>query len=129
MPYPTRRRSKWLGNSVCVCENRGDVVQRGAALIVMSVYESAFSLETGASDERVERAAEVLTDGAGIVVFDGFLALRRAGRQLLCEVIDPTPSAHRCANEYEVLVENARRALEASKLAARSTLGLVKNTL
>jgi hypothetical protein len=85
----------------------------------MSVYESAFSLETGASDERVERASEVLTDGAGIVVFDGFLALRRAGRQLLCEVIDPTPSAHRCANEYEVLVENARRALEASKLAAR----------
>ena len=28
------------------------------------------------------------------------------------------PHAHRCANEYEVLIENARRTLEGSKLYA-----------
>jgi GNAT superfamily N-acetyltransferase len=30
--------------------------------------------------------------------------------------MDPTPAAHRCANEYDVLVENAQRALETSRL-------------
>jgi hypothetical protein len=51
-----------------------------------------------------------------VVLLDGFLALRLLGHELLCEVVDPMPSTHRCAMEYEVLVENARRALEASRL-------------
>jgi hypothetical protein len=85
----------------------------------MSAYKDALALEPGASDERVALAADVLADGAGVVLFEGFLALRPTGRELLCEVVDPMPSTHRCANEYEVLVENARRALEASKLRAR----------
>jgi len=85
----------------------------------MSAYKDALTLELSASDERVALAADILVNRAGVVLLDGLLALRPVGAELLCEVIDPTPFAHRCANEYEVLVENARLALKASKLGAR----------
>ena len=49
-------------------------------------------------------------------MLDELVALRATQTQLLCEVIDPTPSAHRCEVEFEVLVENAQRALAASTL-------------
>jgi hypothetical protein len=84
----------------------------------MSARERAFAIEAGASDQRLALAAEVLASGSGVVVLDGVVALRLTNQWLVCEVADPTPSAHRCENEYEVLIENARRALEASKLRA-----------
>jgi hypothetical protein len=70
------------------------------------------------SDQSFALAAETLASGKSVAVFDGALVLRPARGELLCEVVDPTPSARRCANEYEVLVENAQRALETSKLDA-----------
>jgi hypothetical protein len=75
-------------------------------------------IETGDTDPSFVLAARTLAAGRSVVMFDGTLVLRPACGELRCEVVDPTPSAHRCANEYEVLVENAQRALEASKLAA-----------
>jgi hypothetical protein len=44
--------------------------------------------------------------------------LRPSAREIRCEVVDVAPAAHRCEEEYKVLVENAARALERSKLAA-----------
>lgn len=85
----------------------------------MSAYKDALTLGPDASDDRVALAADVLARGAGVVLLEGVLALRPSGSTLLCEIIDPTPSAHRCAREYDVLVENARRTLEASSLGAR----------
>ena len=64
-----------------------------------------------------EEAARALASGASVTLLEGTLILRPARGALRCEVVDPTPSARRCANEYEVLVKNAQRALEASKLA------------
>jgi hypothetical protein len=69
-------------------------------------------------DRRVALAATALANGASVTWLDGGLVLCPAQGELRCEVVDPTPSARRCENEYEVLVENAQRALEASKLAA-----------
>ena len=83
----------------------------------MSAYKDALAIGTGASRQRLALAAEVLANGSGVVLLDELMALRHSDSELLCEVIDRAPSAHRCAQEYEVLVENARHALEASKLS------------
>ncbi len=61
-------------------------------------------------------AAEILATGAGIVIFDETVALRPTPTCLLCEVVDPAPISRRCENEYEVMVENAQRMLDSSRL-------------
>ena len=85
---------------------------------MMSRDGNVLAIEAGDSDQRFALAAKTLTGGESVVMFEGTLVLRPARGGLLCEVVDPAPSARRCANEYEVLVENAQRALEASKLNA-----------
>jgi len=85
----------------------------------MSAYSYAVDVDAAASDQRLALAAEILSSKTGVVLFENILALRSTRTHLLCEVIDPTPSARRCATEYEVLVENARRAFEASRLRKR----------
>ena len=85
----------------------------------MSAYRDALTIEPDASRERVELAAEILSAGIGVVVLENSLALRRSGAALICEVLDPAPLEHRCAMEHEVLLENARRTLEASPLRCR----------
>jgi hypothetical protein len=82
----------------------------------VSAYRHALAIEPDDSDHRVGLAAQILAEGEGIVLLGGTLALRSTGRELLCEVVDPSPTARRCDNEYEVLVENAQRALERSRL-------------
>jgi hypothetical protein len=84
----------------------------------MTAYRDAFHVDAGSPVGRLQRAAQVLAEGNGIVVLDGRLALRPTSRLLLCEVIDSASAVHRCDHEYEVMVENARRALEASPLFA-----------
>ena len=69
-------------------------------------------------NQQLALVAKALAGGKSVVVLEGMLVLRPARGELLCEVIDPTPSARRCANEYEVLVENAQRALETSNLGS-----------
>jgi hypothetical protein len=82
----------------------------------MPAYRDALAIDAEASAERLALAAQVLAGREGVVMLEGVVALRPTRALLLCEVIDPMPSARRCAAEYEVMVENAQRALEASKL-------------
>jgi len=82
----------------------------------MSACRDALAIDAEASAERLALAAQILAGREGVVMLEGAVALRSTSALLLCEVVDPMPSARRCAAEYEVLVENAQRALEASKL-------------
>jgi hypothetical protein len=82
----------------------------------MSAYRDVLAIHDDSSDERIALAAERLSNGRGVVLWGDVLALRRMSAGIRCEVIDPTPGAHRCAEEFKVLVENAGRALGASKL-------------
>jgi hypothetical protein len=82
----------------------------------MPAYRDALVIDADSPAERLSLAAQLLRDREGVVLLDGVIALRPTRRELICEVVDLEPSAHRCAFEYEVLVENARRALEASRL-------------
>lgn len=54
-----------------------------------------------------------------IDVIKGELTLRVSGDVVVCELTDPDPTVHRCAEEYRVMVENAARRLEASGALAR----------
>ena len=82
----------------------------------MTSHRDVVAVDAEASAQQLALAAEILAARSGVIILAGMVALRPTRTELLCEVIDPMPSSHRCANEYEVLVENARRALEASKL-------------
>jgi len=82
----------------------------------VSTYRNAVTIDAGSSDQRLALAADILAGHEGVVLLEGFIALRPSRTHLLCEVLDPSPEARRCANEYEVLVENAQRVLEASRL-------------
>lgn len=82
----------------------------------MSAYKDAFAVDSRSSDQSLALAVEVLARRMGVVMFEHSVALRRMQAELLCEVVDPSPSNHRCDMEFEVLVENARRALEGSRL-------------
>ena len=82
----------------------------------MSAYRDALSIDADSSDQRLELAAELLAKGTGVVMFNDTVALRATPTCLLCEVVDPAPSSRRCGNEFEVLAENARRMLDASRL-------------
>jgi hypothetical protein len=82
----------------------------------MSAYRHALAIDADSPAERLTLAAQRLREREGVVLLDGVIALRLTRHELVCEVVDPEPSAHRCALEYEVLVENARRVLESSRL-------------
>ena len=82
----------------------------------MSAYRDALSIAADSSEQRVALAAELLASSDSVVLLEGMLALRPTSHCILCEVIDPMPNSHRCAEEFKVLVENAARALEASRL-------------
>jgi hypothetical protein len=80
------------------------------------VYNDALTLDRDSCPSRVARAAELLERSAGVVLLEGVLALRPTAAAIRCEVIDPSPGAHRCEEEYRVLLENAARCLEKSEL-------------
>lgn len=84
----------------------------------MSAYRDAFAIGADSSDQRLDRAAEILAAG-GIVLLDNTVALRPTETCLLCEVVETAPSARLCEHEFEVLVENAQRVLDASRLGKR----------
>jgi hypothetical protein len=85
----------------------------------MSAYKHALVVDDTSSDERLALAAEVLDRCEEVVMLDGVVALRPTPDVILCEVVDPMPNAHRCSEEFKVLVENAARALASSKLSSR----------
>jgi hypothetical protein len=78
----------------------------------------AFVIDDTATPERLAQAADLLDSCTGTVMLMPAIVLRPSVREIRCEVIDPTPAAHRCEEEYKVLVENAARALVRSKLEA-----------
>jgi hypothetical protein len=78
----------------------------------------AFVIDGGATPERVAQAARLLAQGAGTVLLEPGLYLRSSVHEIRCEVIDTTTAAHRCEEEYKVLVENAARELRRSPRAA-----------
>src|SRR5512139_177715 len=82
----------------------------------MSAYRDAVAIDDDSSDERIALAIEKLGGGQGVVLIGNSLALCPTNVGIRCEVIDPMPGAHRCAEEFKVLLENAARALAASKL-------------
>jgi len=84
----------------------------------MTSREEVVAVDLGDSEDRAAFAAKALADGKSVALLGGTLILRPAPGELRCEVVDPAPSARRCVNEYEVLVENAQRALGASKLVS-----------
>jgi hypothetical protein len=85
----------------------------------ISAYKHALVVDDTSSEQRLALAAEVLDRCKGVVMLDGVVALRPTPDAILCEVIDPMPTSHRCAEEFKVLVENAGRMLAGSKLASR----------
>ena len=85
----------------------------------MTVYKHALVIDDASSEQRLALAAEMLDRCEGIVMLEGVVALRPTPDAILCEVIDPMPAAHRCAEEFKVLVENAGRTLARSNLASR----------
>ena len=78
----------------------------------------AFVIDDTATPERLAQAADLLDRCTGVVLLVTDIVLRPGVREIRCEVVDPTPAAHRCEEEYKVLVENAARALVRSKLGA-----------
>jgi hypothetical protein len=84
----------------------------------MSAYKHALIVDEIASEQHLAEAAKVLDRCEGVVMLRVVVALRPTPHAIWCEVIDPTPDSHRCAEEFKVLVENAAYALAESKLAA-----------
>lgn len=78
----------------------------------------ALAVEATSPEPILVAAAQKLADGRGVVVLEGTLVLRSMGTLLLCDVIDPMPSTRKCENEFGVLVENAQRTLDGSRLRA-----------
>lgn len=85
----------------------------------MLAYQDALVIDDASSGQRLVLAAEMLERCEGVVMLDGVVALRPTPDAILCEVIERTPSAHRCAEEFKVIIENAGRRLARSRLAGR----------
>ena len=82
----------------------------------MSAYKDSLVIDDASSEQRLELAGALLAACESTVTLDGVVHVRASTDRLTCEVVDPAPSNRRCAAEFEVMVENARRALAASKL-------------
>lgn len=80
--------------------------------------ETELTIATDSTPAALRRVVAALVAGHTVLLTVPNLALRVHDGVLHCAVRDPEPLAHRCEVEYEVLVENARRALEASVFAA-----------
>jgi hypothetical protein len=85
--------------------------------MMMSAYKHALAIDDTSSTSSLLLAVEALERCEGVVMLNGVVALRPTTNAILCEVIDPTPNAHRCAEEFKVLIENAERGLAKSKFA------------
>jgi hypothetical protein len=85
----------------------------------MSAYRDALVVDDASAEQRLALAVAILDRCEGVVMLDGVAALRPTPDAIVCEVTDPMPNAHRCAEEFKVLVENARRGLAESKLGRR----------
>lgn len=74
-------------------------------------------IDDASSQQHLRLAAALLDRCGGVVVLDGVATLRPRPNEIECAVTAPVQAIARCEEEYKVLVENAARALQASKLA------------
>jgi hypothetical protein len=74
-------------------------------------------IDERSTDVELAQAAQILKSGTGVVQLANICTLRALRKRLLCEVPDSLAGQHRCEEEHLVLIENARRALAASRLA------------
>jgi hypothetical protein len=84
----------------------------------MSAYKHALAIDDTSSADSLSSAAEALNHCDDVVLLHDVVALRPAPDAIYCEVLDPMPGAHRCAEEFKVLIENAERCLFKSKLSS-----------
>jgi hypothetical protein len=82
----------------------------------MTLFEDFLAVDRTSSYRELVLAADLLERCAGVVSWEGILLIRPTREYLICDVIDTDPYSHRCAEEFAVLVENARLTLGASKL-------------
>ena len=85
----------------------------------MPAYGNALAINADSSDQQLGLAIDILLTARGVVILDNAVALRATATGLVCEVIDPAPTSRLCEHEFEVLVENAQRVLESSRLSKR----------
>jgi hypothetical protein len=92
--------------------------RRHRRIASLPAYKDALIIDDRSSDEQLGLAESLLENCGSVILLEGKLALRAEPGRIVCEVIDPQPSQHRCAEEFAVLVENARRTLQQSKLSS-----------
>jgi hypothetical protein len=72
----------------------------------------------GASEQRLALAADLLERCEAIVIVEGIARLTPKPDFIECAIEEPIPGASRCEEEYRALIENATRALDATRLGA-----------
>ena len=76
-------------------------------------------IDSSSSEQRLALAVELLERCDGVVVLDGVATLSPNRHGIQCSVTESPQGIARCDEEYKVLVENAARALETSRLGRR----------
>lgn len=76
-------------------------------------------VDDSSPEQHLKLAAELLDRCDGVVVLEGVATLSPGPHEIECSVTVPAGAVARCEEEYKVLVENAARALQASKLGGR----------
>ena len=76
-------------------------------------------VDDSSSEQRLALAADLLERCDGAVVLEGIATLWPSPHGIECSVTESSQAIARCEEEYKVLVENAARALEASRLGGR----------
>ena len=93
----------------------------------MTACSETHRVDVDEPDARCRQAADTLREDGARVLFGDAIRLRRHGRRIVCEVIEPPGSMHRCAEEYAVLVENARRVEQAEDVIAQVARAVVEH--
>ncbi len=76
-------------------------------------------IDDSATEQRLALAAELLERSSGVVVLEGVVTLWPRPNEIECAVNLAMTAIARCEEEYKVLVENAARALQASRMGPR----------
>ncbi len=77
------------------------------------------AVDDSSTEQRLAYAAGLLERCDGVVDVAGIATLSPSPHGIECSVSNSSNAIARCEEEYKVLVENAARALEASRLGRR----------
>ena len=79
-------------------------------------YQHALVVDESSSEQRLTLAGELLARCEGSVVLDGVVAMRATQDEIICDVIELSPTLRRSAEAYSAMVDNAARGLQESRL-------------